>query len=86
MNWTTVSLMSFLSFFRGISTLCPEGHTYLFIEDLKDYAGAYSLNAGDLQHEIPPLKKIPLKQPDPPKFIVKFLSFLSSYRAAFDCL
>ena len=66
--------------FLGIS---PQ--TFLFI-DLKDYAAAYSLNAGDLQYEIPRVRKLLLKQPDPLKSIVKFLSFLCSYKAAFDCL
>ena len=49
---------------------------FLFIEDLKDYAATYSLNVGDLQHEIPLVRKLQLKQPDQPKSIAKFLSSL----------
>ena len=81
MNWTTISLMSLWLFFTGFQQLCLGGHTFLFIEDLKEYVAAYSLNAGDLQHEIPLVRKLQLKQPDPPKSIVKFLFY-----AAFDCL
>ena len=72
--------------FRGISALCPGGHTFLSIHHLKDYAAAYSLNATDLQYEIPIVKKLILKQPDQPKSMVEFLSFLCSYKAAFECL
>ena len=72
--------------FRGISALCPGGQTFLSTHDLKNYATAYSLNAADLQHEIPIVKKLIIKQPDPPKSMAEFLSFLCSYKAVFDCL
>ena len=81
MNWATISLI-----YRGISAFCPRGQTFLFIKDLKNYATAYSLNANDLQHEIPLIIKLLLKQPDPPKCFVEFFSFLYSYIVTFECL
>ena len=72
--------------FRGISALFSGRQIFLFIEDLKNYATDYSLNANDLQHELPIVKKLQLKQPDPTKSLVKFLSFLCSYKATFECL
>ena len=81
MNLATVSLMSFRSFFVEIQLFVPEGQTFLFI-DLKDYANAYSLNANDLQHEMPLVKMLLLKKTYPPKSLVKFLSFLCSYKTA----
>ena len=81
-RFTNVSLV----IYRGISALCPGGQTFLFIKDLKNYATAYSLNANDLQHEISLVKKFPMKQPDPPKSFVKFLSFLCNLKVAFEYL
>ncbi|XP_066969177.1 zinc finger MYM-type protein 1-like [Macrobrachium rosenbergii] len=72
--------------FCGISALCPGGQTFLLEEDLKAYAMAYSVSQNDLQYEIPLVKKLLTKEPIKPTSITQFLSFLSPYKAAFDCL
>ena len=72
--------------FPGISALCFGVHRFLLIKDLKDYAAAYSLNTGDLQHEILLVKKLQKKQANPRNSIIKFLSFLCSSKSSFDCL
>lgn len=72
--------------FCGISALCPGGQTFLLEEDLKAYAMAYSVSQNDLQYEIPLVKKLLTKEPIQPTSITQFLSFLSPYKAAFDCL
>ena len=81
MNWTTVSLISLQSFLVAFQLFVLEG-TLFFIEDMKDHAATYSLNAGNLQHKILLVSKLLLKQPDPHK--IPF--FLSSYKAVFGCL
>ncbi len=47
-------------FFVAFQLFVLDG-TFLFIEDLKDYESTYSLNAGDLQYEIPLVRKLLLK-------------------------
>ena len=61
-----------LVIFRDISAFYPGGHTFLFIEDLKDYATAYLPNASDLQHEIPFVRKLRLKQPNSLFFLISY--------------
>ena len=60
MDWTTVSLMSLWSFLVVFQLFVPKG-TYFLMEDLKDLATSYSLNTGNLQHEIPFVRKLLLK-------------------------
>lgn len=70
----------------GVSALCPRGETFLYEEDLKAFASAYSVNQSDLKHEIPLMKKLFMKEPNQPTSLVQFLSFIAPYKAAFDCL
>ena len=76
--------MSLRSFFMAFHLFEPE-NTFLFIEDVKDYAAAYSIKAEDLQHEIHLVSKIQLKHSDLIKSAVKFFSFSCNCKAAFDC-
>ena len=66
--------------------LCPRGHNFLFEEHLIKFAAAYSVNYGDLKHEIPLLKKLISKESKQPTSILQFLSFIYPYKAAFECL
>ena len=75
-----------VAIFAGISSLCPGGRTFLSEQLLVDFAIAYSICGHDLKHEIPLVKKLLLKESEQPTSLEQFLSFLSPYRAAFECL
>ncbi|XP_064111563.1 zinc finger MYM-type protein 1-like [Macrobrachium nipponense] len=72
--------------FCGISALCPEGQTFLHEDDLKSFALSYSVKQSNLKHELPLVKKLLQKEPQPPTSLVEFLSFIHPYKSAFDCL
>ncbi|XP_064089194.1 uncharacterized protein LOC135203389 [Macrobrachium nipponense] len=56
--------------FCGISPLCPAGQTFLHEDDLKSFALSYSVNQSDLKHELPLVKKLLQKEPQPPTYII----------------
>lgn len=72
--------------FCGISALFPGGQSFLSEKDLQAFAVAYSVSQHDLQHEIPLVKKLLMKEPKQPTSVAQFLSFLTPYKAAFECL
>ena len=60
--------------------------SFLREKDLLQFAAAYSVNSEDLKHEVPLIKKLLAKEQQQPQSIVQFLSLLSPYKAAFDCM
>ena len=60
--------------------------SFLREKDLLQFAAAYSVNPEDLKHEVPLIKKLLAKEQQQPQSIVQFLSLLSPYKAAFDCM
>ena len=60
--------------------------TFLREDDLKSFALSYSVNQSDLKHELPLVKKLLQKEPQPPTSLLEFLSFIHPYKSAFDCL
>ncbi|XP_064111562.1 fibrillin-3-like [Macrobrachium nipponense] len=63
-----------------------KGQTFYHEDDLKSFALSYSVKQSDLKHELPLVKKLLQKEPQPPTSLVEFLSFIHPYKSAFDCL
>jgi len=53
---------------------------------LKKFANAYSISENDLKHETLLAKTLLRKESQLPSSLEQFISFISPYKGAFDCL
>ena len=70
----------------GISAFWPGGRTFLSEKHLKKFANAYSISENDLKHETLLAKTLLRKESQLPSSLEQFISFISPYKGAFDCL